>query len=50
MESEIYDNLKDKMNIKTLEKIIEKNKTTQKPKTNAESQNVVISISGDENV
>ena len=27
-----------------------KDKTTQKPKTNAESQNVVISISGDENV
>ena len=50
MESEIYDNLKDKMNIKTLEKIIEKNKTTQKPKTNAESQNVVISNGNDENV
>uniref|UniRef100_A0A6C0IGQ6 SMODS and SLOG-associating 2TM effector domain-containing protein n=1 Tax=viral metagenome TaxID=1070528 RepID=A0A6C0IGQ6_9ZZZZ len=50
MESEIYDNLKDKMNIKTLEKIIEKNKTNQKPKANTDSQNVVINISGDPNV
>ena len=50
MESEIYDNLKDKMNIKTIEKIVEKNKTNQKPKANAESQNVVTSIGNDENV
>ena len=50
IESEIYDNLKDKMNIKTLEKIIEKNKSTKKPKSNLESQNVVISIGSDENV
>jgi len=50
METEIYDNLKDKMNIKTLEKIIEKNKSIQKPKANAESQNVVISTNNDENV
>jgi regulator of sigma D len=50
MESEIYDNLKDKMNVKTLEKIIEKNKTTQKSKTNVEQNNVVINISSDQNV
>ena len=50
MESEIYDNLKDKMNIKTLEKIIEKNKTSKKPKSNLEQQNAVISSGNDENV
>ena len=50
METEIHDNLKDKMNIKTLEKIIEKNKTTKKTKTNIETQNVVISSGSDENV
>jgi len=50
METEIYDNLKDKMNIKTLEKIVEKNKTTKKPKSNVESQNVVMSIGSNENV
>ena len=50
METEIYDNLKDKMNIKTLEKIIEKNKSTQKTKTNIETQNVVISSGSNENV
>jgi hypothetical protein len=50
METEIYDNLKDKMNIKTLEKIVEKNKTTQKTKTNVENQNVVISSGSNENV
>ena len=50
LETEILDNLRDKMNVKTLEKIIEKNKTIQKPKPVIEAQNVVISISGDENV
>ena len=50
LETEIIDNLRDKMNVKTLEKIIEKNKTIQKPKPVIEAQNVVISISGDENV
>ena len=50
MESEIYDNLKDKMNVKTLEKIIEKNKTSKKPKSNLEQQNAVISSGNDENV
>jgi hypothetical protein len=50
MESEIYDNLKDKMNIKTLEKIIEKNKTSKKPKSNVEQQNTVISNGSEENV
>jgi len=50
MESEIYDNLKDKMNIKTLEKIIEKNKTSKKPKSNVEQQNTVISSGSEENV
>jgi hypothetical protein len=50
METEIYDNLKDKMNIKTLEKIVEKNKTTKKSKSNVESQNVVMSIGSNENV
>ena len=50
METEIYDNLKDKMNVKTLERIIEKNKTIQKPKSSAESQNIVISSGSDENV
>jgi hypothetical protein len=50
IESEIYDNLKDKMNVKTLEKIIEKNKTQKKPKSNVETQNVVISTGSDENV
>ena len=50
METEIYDNLKDKMNIKTLEKIIEKNKSTQKTKTNIETQNLVISSGSNENV
>lgn len=50
METEIYDNLKDKMNIKTLEKIIEKNKSNKKPKTNTEQQNVVIDIGTDKNV
>ena len=50
IESEIYDNLKDKMNVKTLEKIIEKNKTQKKPKSNVETQNVVVSTGSDENV
>lgn len=50
MESEIYDNLKDKMNIKTLEKIIEKNKINKIPKANPEQQNIVIDIKGDKNV
>ena len=47
---EILDNLRDKMNVKTLEKIIEKNKTIQKPKPVIEAQNVVISIANDDNV
>ena len=38
------------MNVKTLEKIIEKNKTIQKPKPVIEAQNVVISIANDDNV
>jgi hypothetical protein len=50
METEIYDNLKDKMNIKTLEKIIEKNKSNKNPKFNSEQQNVVIDIGSDKNV
>ena len=50
METEIHDNLKDKMNVKTLEKIIEKNKTSKKPKSNLEQQNAVISSGNDENV
>ena len=50
METEIYDNLKDKMNVKTLERIIEKNKTIKKPKSSAESQNIVIPSGSDENV
>ena len=50
MESEIYDNLKEKMNVKTLEKIIEKNKLIQKSKNNVEHQNTVVSIGNDNNV
>jgi hypothetical protein len=50
LETEILDNLRDKMNVKTLEKIIEKNKTIQKPKPVIEAQNVVISIANDDNV
>jgi hypothetical protein len=50
METEIIDNLRDKMNIKTLEKIIEKNRTIEKPRQPTELQNVVMSTGSDENV
>jgi hypothetical protein len=50
IETEIYDNLKDKMNVKTLEKILEKNKMSQKIKTILDDKNHIISNGSDENV